>query len=99
MKRTFNRIAALMFASTLAFMNTFPSQGAVTKGKWELSGDTWKFYNEKNEVHKGWVETSSGWYYLDPETGDMKTGWQNINGVDYYFDSDKDGVSGHMHTG
>lgn len=55
MKRTFNRIAALMFASTLAFMNTFPSQGAVTKGKWKLSGDTWKFYNEKNEVHKGWV--------------------------------------------
>ena len=99
MKRTFNRIATFMFASTLAFMNTFPGQGAVTKGKWELSGDTWKFYNEKNEVHKGWVETSSGWYYLDPETGDMKTGWQNINGVDYYFDSDKDGVSGHMHTG
>ncbi len=99
MKRTFNRIATFMFASTLAFMNTFPGQGAVTKGKWESSGDTWKFYNEKNEVHKGWVETSSGWYYLDPETGDMKTGWQNINGVDYYFDSDKDGVSGHMHTG
>jgi len=88
-----------MFVSTLGFVNTFSSQGAVTKGKWELSGDTWKFYNEKNEVHKGWVETSSGWYYLDPESGEMKTGWQNINGVEYYFDSAKDGVSGHMHTG
>ncbi len=52
-----------MFASTLAFVNTFPSQGAVTKGKWELSGDTWKFYNEKNEVNKGWVETHSGFLY------------------------------------
>ena len=99
MKRTFSRIFTFMFVSTLGFVNTFSSQGAVTKGKWELSGDTWKFYNEKNEVHKGWVETSSGWYYLDPESGEMKTGWQNINGVEYYFDSAKDGVSGHMHTG
>ena len=81
MKRTFSRIFTFMFVSTLGFVNTFSSQGAVTKGKWELSGDTWKFYNEKNEVHKGWVETSSGWYYLDHESGEMKTGWQNINGV------------------
>ena len=54
MKRTFSRIFTFMFVSTLGFTNTFSSQGAVTKGKWELSGDTWKFYNEKNEVHKGW---------------------------------------------
>lgn len=82
-----------------AFLNTLSSEAAVAAGKWELADGNWKFYNEKHEAYKGWVNTASGWYYLDPSTGVMATKWQKINGVDYYFDTSEDGAAGKMHTG
>lgn len=67
-----------------------PGNGIVfaapdTTGRWVSENQGWRYYNAAGTTCTGWIETASGWYYLDPQTGLMKTGQQQIDGQTYYF--------------
>ena len=64
------------------------------KGKWEFTGEYWK-WNEGNGkyVTSTWKSINGVWYYFDANSN-MTTGWQQIGGTWYYMDS-----SGAMTTG
>ena len=64
----------------------------------QVEDNKWKYYNEKSELQKGWLDLKGDWYYLDKNTGDMLTGWQTIDGSTYYFDTKAEGIEGRMHT-
>ena len=64
------------------------------KGKWEFTGEYWK-WNEGNGKYatSTWKSINGVWYYFDANSN-MTTGWQQIGGTWYYMNS-----SGAMTTG
>ena len=78
---------------------TGPAQEALSQGRWEFGGGTWKYYDSSGAVRTGWLQTAGGWYYLDPGNGSLRTGWQNIGGHIFYLNTAQDGVEGKMRTG
>ena len=64
------------------------------KGKWEFTGEHWK-WKEGNGTYatSTWKSIDGVWYYFDTN-GNMTTGWQQIGGIWYYMNS-----SGAMMTG
>lgn len=61
---------------------------------WIADGSEWYYY--KNGVKaSGWLKTSDGTFYLDPNNGNaMATGWIKINGSWFYLNP-KQGEAGH----
>ena len=47
---------------------------------------------DRGNAVSGWIETESGWYYINPSDGRMSTGWQQIDGKNYYVNQEKDGT-------
>ena len=64
------------------------------KGKWEFTGEHWK-WKEGNGTYatSTWKSIDGVWYYFDANSN-MTTGWQKIGGIWYYMNS-----SGAMTTG
>ena len=64
------------------------------KGKWEFTGEHWK-WKEGNGTYatSTWKSIDGVWYYFDANSN-MITGWQQIGGIWYYMNS-----SGAMTTG
>jgi glucan-binding YG repeat protein/N-acetylmuramoyl-L-alanine amidase len=64
------------------------------KGKWEFTGEHWK-WKEGNGTYatSTWKSIDGVWYYFDANSN-MTTGWQQIGGIWYYMNS-----SGAMTTG
>ena len=64
------------------------------KGKWEFTGEHWK-WKEGNGTYatSTWKSIDGVWYYFDTNSN-MTTGWQQIGGIWYYMNS-----SGAMTTG
>ena len=64
------------------------------KGKWEFTGEYWK-WNEGNGKYaiSTWKSINGVWYYFDANSN-MTTGWKQIGGTWYYMNS-----SGAMQTG
>lgn len=62
---------------------------------WIADGSEWYYY--KNGVKaSGWLKTSDGTFYLDPNNGDaMLTGWFKEGSSNYYFNP-KAGEAGHQ---
>lgn len=87
MKKHFRHMAlSVMIAAGMCV----PGNGVVfaapdTTGRWGNENQGWRYYNAAGAVCTGWIETASGWYYLDPQTGLMLTGLQQIDGQTYYF--------------
>ena len=81
------------FAATSAFGPSVPT------GAWIQDGQTWSYQNADGSLKKGWIQTSSGWYYMDPLSGKMQTGWLELNGRHYYLNTAADGIEGQMRQG
>lgn len=83
-----NKAYLLLLAVVMTvFFGNFRSFAAVTAGNWELIDGNWKFYDESHNEVRGWINTESGSYYIDPDNGMMVTGWKNIEDKWYYFNS------------
>ena len=80
-------VAGMMSAMTLGSGLT-----AYAATGWAQSGNAYVYYDADGSQHKGWLNLSNGYYYLDPTTGAMTTGWKQINNTWYYFQAD--GVMG-----
>ena len=64
------------------------------KGKWEFTGEHWKWKEGNGKYATStWKSIDGVWYYFDAN-GNMTTGWQQIGGIWYYMNS-----SGAMTTG
>ena len=64
------------------------------KGKWEFTGEYWKWNEGKGKYATStWKSINGVWYYFDANSN-MTTGWQQIVGTWYYMNS-----SGAMTTG
>ena len=81
-------LAAVVFAGAV---------GAVTLGSgittfaatgWVQNGDSYVYYDNDGSLHKGWINTSKGYYYMDLSTGLMTVGWKKINDKWYFFNTD-----------
>ena len=81
------------FAATSAFGPSVPT------GAWIQDGQTLSYQNADGSLKKGWIQTSSGWYYMDPLSGKMQTGWLELNGRHYYLNTASDGIEGQMRQG
>ena len=81
------------FAATTAFGPSVPTAA------WIQEGQTWSYQNADGSLEKGWIQTSSGWYYIDPLSGKMQTGWLELNGCRYYLNTAADGIEGQMRQG
>ena len=81
------------FAATTAFGPSVPTAA------WIQEGQTWSYQNADGSLAKGWIQTSSGWYYIDPLSGKMQTGWVELNGRRYYLNTAADGIEGQMRQG
>ncbi len=102
MKKHFRHMAlSVMLAAGMCV----PGNGIVfaapdTTGRWVNETEGWRYYNAAGASCTGWVETASGWYYLDPQTGLMKTGLQQIDGKTYYFTAPgENGIEGRLFCG
>lgn len=61
---------------------------------WIADGSEWYYYENGVKV-SGWIKTSDGSFYLDPNNGNaMATGWIKINGSWFYLNP-KQGEAGH----
>lgn len=61
---------------------------------WIADGSEWYYY-ENGVKASGWLTTSDGSFYLDPNNGNaMATGWIKINGSWFYLNP-KQGEAGH----
>lgn len=69
--------------------------GKLEWNGWIADGSEWYYY--KNGVKaSGWLKTSDGTFYLDPNNGNaMLTGWFKEGGSNYYFNP-KAGEAGHQ---
>ena len=64
------------------------------KGKWEFTGEHWKWKEGNGKYATStWKSIDGVWYYFDTNSN-MTTGWQQIGGIWYYMNS-----SGAMQTG
>ena len=64
------------------------------KGKWEFTGEHWKWKEGNGKYATStWKSIDGVWYYFDTNSN-MTTGWQQIGGIWYYMNS-----SGAMPTG
>ena len=87
-------------AQTMTGYSATSTTGLVlAQGSWIHEGQNWKYQAADGSFIKGWIHTTSGWYYLDPNTGIMKTGKAIIDGKQYFFNQSSDGLEGRMSTG
>ena len=87
-------------AQTMTGYSATSTTGLVSaQGSWIHEGQNWKYQAADGSFIKGWIHTTSGWYYLDPNTGIMKTGKAIIDGKQYFFNQSSDGLEGRMNTG
>ncbi len=98
MLATVGVLVAAQVSTAFAAAGTL-SGPSVPTGAWVQDGQDWSYLNADGTVKKGWIQTASGWYYLDPITGKMKTGWIEIGGQRYYLNTAADGVEGQMRQG
>ena len=64
------------------------------KGKWEFTGEHWKWKEGNGKYATStWKSIDGVWYYFDTNSN-MTTGWQQIGGIWYYMNS-----NGAMTTG
>lgn len=98
MLATVGVLVAAQVSTAFAAAGTL-SGSSVPTGVWVRDGQEWSYLNADGSVKKGWIQTASGWYYLDPITGKMKTGWIEIDGQRYYLNTAADGVEGQMRQG
>lgn len=98
MLATVGVLVAAQVSTAFAAAGTL-SGPSVPTGVWVQDGQDWSYLNADGSVKKGWIQTASGWYYLDPITGKMKTGWIEIDGQRYYLNTAADGVEGQMRQG
>ena len=98
MLATVGVLVAAQVSTAFAAAGTL-SGPSVPMGAWVQNGQDWSYLNADGSVKKGWIQTASGWYYLDPITGKMKTGWVEIGGQRYYLNTAADGVEGQMRQG
>ena len=64
------------------------------KGKWEFTGEHWKWKEGNGKYATStWKSIDGVWYYFDTNSN-MTTGWQQVGGTWYYMDG-----SGAMQTG
>ena len=69
-------------------------------GSWQNSQNGWSYLGDDGKPATGWVQTESGWYYIDPKEGVMKTGWQQSEDGSWFFLSNaNDASQGSMLTG
>ena len=68
---------------------------AVTYG-WDNNNGNYTYIEENGSVHKGWIHTTDGYYYMDLSSGLMTRGWKQIDGKWYYFKDVSDGTRGIM---
>ena len=61
------------------------NNGTYAANEWQLVEENWYYFGIDTLAVKGWVQTWSGWYYLDPMTAVMRTGWIYVNGHWYYL--------------
>ena len=65
------------------------------KDRWFKIDGTWYNFDSNCEMRTDWVESTGGWYYLDPIDGKLCKGWRKINNKWYYLNK----VTGVMETG
>ena len=96
-------LAMFLAAATLQAGTAFGAQATtgsqLQAGTWVKEEAGWKFRKPSGEMATGWIQTASGWYYLQPETGIMATGMLRMNDRTYYFNANPDAVEGKMTTG
>lgn len=88
---TFDSVAKPVWENYISF-TTY--SGKLEWNGWIADGSEWYYY-ENGVKASGWLTTSDGSFYLDPNNGNaMLTGWFKENGSNYYFNP-KDGEAGH----
>lgn len=85
--------------AALCITTQTPAVYAAGGAGWRQDAGTWRYYNGMGKTDKGWIQTATGWYYLDPATGNMKTGWLFTGGRWYFLNPNAGGAMGKMMTG
>ena len=86
-KHYLKRLGVSVLSAVFLLSSAMPSFA----GTWKKSDQGWKYEEDGGREAKGWVNTPSGWFYLDEQNGVMRTGWvQNAKG-DWFFLSTQDG--------
>ena len=79
------RLTAAAMAGFIGAMSLFSGVTAYAATGWQQNGSTYYYYDANGELHKGWLNTENGYYYLNLSTGKMTVGWEKINNKWYYF--------------
>jgi len=86
--RSNKRFTAMAVAGMMGAMTLASSFTAFAATGWVQNGNSYVYYDSDGSLHKGWINTSDGYYYMDLSTGLMTTGWKKINDKWYYFKND-----------
>ena len=79
------RFTAAAMAGLIGAMTLVSGVTAYAATGWQQNGSTYYYYDANGELHKGWLNTENGYYYLNLSTGKMTVGWEKINNKWYYF--------------
>ena len=85
MKRTIKKMLVTGAISGLLSLSVVSA--VYASNGWKSANGTWTYLNDNGQVHKGWLQASNGYYYMDLSNGVMTTGWKNIDSKWYYFKS------------
>ena len=55
-------LALLAFTAALGIAPTIKTHAAQG---WVSNSGKWLYYDNNGSVHKGWIQTSDGYYYMD----------------------------------
>lgn len=92
-------VAVLLMAACVMSQSGTSWADPTGSAHWESDGGIWKYYDKSGSLALGWIQTNTGWYYMNPVDGTMLTRWQDIDGKRYYLNTALDGTEGNMRTG
>ena len=58
-------LAALVFAGVLGATVLGSGMSTLAASGWVQNGNNYVYYDADGSLHKGWINTSDGYYYMD----------------------------------
>ena len=63
--RNRKHLAALVFAGALGTAVLGSGITVLAATGWVANGNSYVYYDSDGSLHKGWINTSNGYYYMD----------------------------------
>ena len=72
-------IRKMLLTGALSGLLSLSTISAIYAAGWKSDNGTWTYIDEDGQTHKSWLQSSSGYYYMDISNGVMTKVWKKID--------------------